>query len=186
MVGTSFGATAAIGFVGTTTNSDLQIQTNNNSSIYVKANGIVGVGTTTPGAQLDVNAATGNDPLHARGTPPGSAPNAFIVQNLTSGNAKSQFIFRDSTGANCYSFGNDQAGTGQQNFFIYNEKSTKFPLTIDSSDSVHTLDLVFANGIRATEDGSGLAFKNKSGTKIAVLDDEGNWHIKGKVVSDLT
>lgn len=46
-------------------------------------------------------------------------------------------------------------------------------------------DLVFENGIRATEDGSGLAFKSPTGTKLAVLDLQGNLHIKGKVLEDL-
>jgi hypothetical protein len=46
-------------------------------------------------------------------------------------------------------------------------------------------DLIFENGVRATEDGDGIAYYNPRGTKIARLDAEGNWHIKGKVISDL-
>jgi len=46
-------------------------------------------------------------------------------------------------------------------------------------------DLVFENGVRATEEGEGLAFVNPRGKKIAVLDDEGNFHIKGKIIQDL-
>jgi hypothetical protein len=42
-------------------------------------------------------------------------------------------------------------------------------------------DLVFENGMRATEDGAGLAFKNDAGEKIAVLDREGNFYVKGEV-----
>jgi len=42
-------------------------------------------------------------------------------------------------------------------------------------------DLVFENGIRASEDGSGLAFKNDAGEKIALLDREGNFYVKGEV-----
>jgi hypothetical protein len=50
---------------------------------------------------------------------------------------------------------------------------------------VQSGDLVFENGIRATEDGGGLAFKSPTGTRLAVLDLEGNLHIKGKVLEDL-
>ncbi len=47
-------------------------------------------------------------------------------------------------------------------------------------------DLVFENGGRVTEDETaGLAFKNPDGDKIAVLDWNGNFHIKGKIMQDL-
>jgi len=46
-------------------------------------------------------------------------------------------------------------------------------------------DLVFENGVKATEEGDGLAFINPKGSKIAVLDREGNLHIKGQVIQDL-
>lgn len=46
-------------------------------------------------------------------------------------------------------------------------------------------DLVFENGVKATEDGNGLAFTNAKGTKIARLDSKGNLHIKGRVIKDL-
>jgi hypothetical protein len=148
----------------------------------IYADGNVGVGTNAPAAGVDI-LVSGVDPIHARGTPGAGIPNSFIVQNLTSANAKSQFTFRDWTGANRWSFGNDAAGNNGQNFFIVDEVSGKIPLQIDSSDSVHTLDLVFANGIRATEDGGGLAFKNRAGKKIAVLDEEGNLYVRGQVRS---
>jgi len=45
-------------------------------------------------------------------------------------------------------------------------------------------DLVFENGLRATEEGDGLAFLNRQGRKIAVLDSEGNFRIKGKFIED--
>ena len=46
-------------------------------------------------------------------------------------------------------------------------------------------DMIYGNGVRSTEDGDGIAFYNPQGTKIAQLDANGNWHIKGKLISDL-
>jgi len=46
-------------------------------------------------------------------------------------------------------------------------------------------DLIFENGVKATEEGDGLAFVNPKGKKVAVLDSEGNFHIKGKIIQDL-
>jgi len=47
-------------------------------------------------------------------------------------------------------------------------------------------DLVFMNNFKVTEnEKSGLAFKNDAGEKIAVLDREGNLHIKGRIIQDL-
>jgi hypothetical protein len=46
-------------------------------------------------------------------------------------------------------------------------------------------DLVYENGVRSTEDGDGIAFYNPQGTKIALLDAQGNLHIKGKVIEGL-
>jgi len=46
-------------------------------------------------------------------------------------------------------------------------------------------DLVFENGVRTSEENDGLAFFNPTGTKIAILDSQGNFHIKGKIITDL-
>jgi len=49
-----------------------------------------------------------------------------------------------------------------------------------------TGDMKFANNYTVTEDEKeGLAFKNDAGEKIAVLDREGNFHIKGDLIKDL-
>jgi hypothetical protein len=48
-----------------------------------------------------------------------------------------------------------------------------------------TGDIVFENGVRATEEGEGLAFLNAKGNKVAVLDADGNLHIKGDIIKDL-
>ena len=47
-------------------------------------------------------------------------------------------------------------------------------------------DLTFENGVKATEEGRGLAFINDAGEKIAVLDHKGNLRIKGDVIKDPT
>ena len=47
-------------------------------------------------------------------------------------------------------------------------------------------DLTFENGVKATEEGRGLAFMNDAGEKIAVLDHKGNLRIKGDVIKDPT
>ncbi len=46
-------------------------------------------------------------------------------------------------------------------------------------------DLIFENGVKATEEGDGLAFLNPQGIKIAIIDGEGNLHIKGEIIQDL-
>jgi hypothetical protein len=46
-------------------------------------------------------------------------------------------------------------------------------------------DLVFENGVKTTEESDGLAFFNPRGTKIALLDSQGNLHIKGQIIKDL-
>jgi len=49
-----------------------------------------------------------------------------------------------------------------------------------------TGDITFANSFKVTEnDEAGLAFLNDGGEKIAVLDRQGNIHIKGKIIQDL-
>ena len=47
-----------------------------------------------------------------------------------------------------------------------------------------TGDIEFANGVKATEEGDGLAFVNQQGKKIAVLDSEGNLQVKGKITEN--
>jgi hypothetical protein len=46
-------------------------------------------------------------------------------------------------------------------------------------------DLVFENGVKTSEENDGLAFFNPKGTKIALLDSQGNFHIKGKIIKDI-
>jgi len=92
--------------------------------------------------------------------------------------------------------GVDASGVNNGEFFIgdvgtnVSGASTK-RLWIDNSGGVHipnliTGDIALANDFTVTEDQKhGIAFKNDAGEKIAVLDREGNLHIKGKVIEDL-
>jgi len=92
--------------------------------------------------------------------------------------------------------GVDASGVNNGEFFIgdvgtnVSGASTK-RLWIDNSGGVHipnliTGDITLANNFTVTEDEkTGLAFKNDAGEKIAVLDKDGNFHIKGKVLEDL-
>jgi hypothetical protein len=90
--------------------------------------------------------------------------------------------------------GVDATGVNNGEFFIgdvgdqVSGPSTK-RLWIDNSGQVHipnlgTGDINFANGVVATQEGDGLAFVNRKGKKIAVLDDEGNLQVKGKLTEN--
>ncbi|MEP7169009.1 MAG: bZIP transcription factor [Bacteroidota bacterium] len=46
---------AAANFIGSTNNVGLKLKTNNNTRMYIKASGEIGIGTTAPVAKLDVN-----------------------------------------------------------------------------------------------------------------------------------
>lgn len=68
----------------------------------------------------------------------------------------------------------------------YNCGDTKKRSSLVPAKTVKQGDLVFENGYCVSEDEkAGLAFKNDAGTKIAVLDRQGNLHIKGKIIQDL-
>ena len=51
--------------------------------------------------------------------------------------------------------------------------------------NVYSGDYNYENGWRTTEDSSGIAFLNSEGEKVASLDEQGNLHIKGKIIQDL-
>lgn len=121
--------------------------------------GNVGIGTTFPGYALQIVSGT-TGPLTAQSSPPGSAPNSFIVENLTPGNSKSQFTFK-ANGVNRWSFGNDAEGSGNQNFFIYDEIAASIRLFVDSGGKIgvgttnpqHTIDVVGDVGQTASAGG---------------------------------
>jgi len=48
-----------------------------------------------------------------------------------------------------------------------------------------TGDIEFSKAVKATEEGEEHAFVNQQGKKIAVLNSEGNFHIKGDLIKDL-
>ncbi len=53
------------------------------------------------------------------------------------------------------------------------------------AQTVTSGDLIFENGVKATEDGDGLAFLNREGMWIAILDSKGNLRIRGKLIQGL-
>ena len=92
--------------------------------------------------------------------------------------------------------GVDASGVNDGEFFIgdvgtnVSGESTR-RLWIDNSGGVHipnliTGDITLANDFTVTEDEkAGVAFKNDAGERIAALDREGNFHIKGDLIKDL-
>jgi len=216
VLGEALGSTIPIVARGNTTLQQWQKMDGFKTLSVVDKDGKLGIGTGTQkvAAMIHIiscmDPTTGHEfgPITASSSPgEGPWPNAFIVENTTPGNFKSQFTFRAS-GANKWSFGNDMNGNGGQNFFIWDEVAAATRLYIDSAGKVGlgttspaeklhvagkvkatefvTGDITFANGLKATEEGRGLAFLNDEGEKIAVLDYQGNLRIKGDVIKDPT
>ena len=96
---------------------------------------------------------------------------------------KTFYVGVDASGVNNGEFfigdvGTNVSGASTKRLWIENSGKVNIP-------NLGTGDIEFANGVRATEEGKGLAFLNDAGEKIAVLDREGNFHIRGKVLEDL-
>ena len=52
-------ANDSAGFVGTTSNSDFSIRTNNSTRVHIENSGLVGIGTTSPAKNLVINSSSG-------------------------------------------------------------------------------------------------------------------------------
>jgi len=90
----------------------------------------------------------------------------------------------ENANGNSWIFWNDRGSSLLQ--FQY-AASGQAPVThwyLTPTGQMHTQDIVLKNGLTFTEDGGGVAFKNDTGEKIAVLDRNGNFRVKGRVVQD--
>ena len=126
------------------------------------------------------------------------------LQAATSTPYRTFYVGVDATAQNNGEFFIGDAGTavsGDSTKRLIMDNSGNIVLPTDNTGSIGTADkrwslikgatvesgdLAFENSYRVTEDETdGLAFKNPEGDKIAVLDRQGNFHIKGKVMEDL-
>jgi hypothetical protein len=171
-------------------------------------NARLGVGTSSPAARLDVNgdillehAGTNSGAFMAKdtgGTPRnimfiGGDNNIYMVNDITNSSyiiqvhqqTKAQFgspLWLSARGTYTDFFmtsgGNVGIGTASPSDRLDVAGRVK-------ATGYDTGDITFANGIRATEQGKGLAFMNDAGEKIALLDRQGNLYVKGKVIEGL-
>jgi hypothetical protein len=154
---------------------------NPTQTMALSSSGYLGVGTTSPARSIHLK---GSNAVFRMDRDVNSA--AFILHRTSPGFGspwKTFYVGVDASGVNNGEFFIGDVGANVSG------PSTK-RLWIDNGGQVHipnlgTGDINFANGVVATEEGDGLAFVNRKGKKIAVLDDEGNFHIKGKVMEDL-
>jgi hypothetical protein len=163
----------------------------------IDKNGWLGLGTSAPARML-----------HLRGTNAvarmdrNDSPAFMLVRTSPNFNTVWKcFVFgAQATGVNNGSFyiadmGTNVGGAGTYRLFIDNTGNFGIGNTTPTvklhvsgrvkATGYDTGDITYANGIKTTEEGSGLAFLNDAGEKIAILDREGNFHIKGKFVEDL-
>jgi len=162
--------------------------------------GLAGIGTSSPARQLHVR---GNQAVSRMDRDVDSA--AFIFVRTAPGNFNTvwkSFMFgADASGVNNGRFvigdlGTAVSGTSVKRLVIDNTGrvgiGTESPAELlhvagnVKASGFITGDMKFANNYIVTEDErEGLAFKNEAGEKIAVLDRQGNFHIKGRFISDL-
>jgi len=130
---------------------------------------------------------------------------AFILVRTAAGDFntiwKTFYVGVDANGVNDGSFfigdvGTNVSGPSAKRLFIDNAGKVGIG-TETPAEKLHvagnvkatgfiTGDITFANGYRLTEDeGSGMLLLNRNGEKIAKFDEEGNLHIKGKIIQDL-
>jgi hypothetical protein len=95
----------------------------------------LGIGTASPQYALDVKGDSGANAICARfSTTTGGQgtlrSNTIILDNLDATNRKNKIVF-SANGFPCWAMGSDFAGTGGQNFFIYDELSTVQRLSLE-------------------------------------------------------
>lgn len=119
------GGNGAAVTVGTTNATDLTLETSNSARMTVTSAGNVGIGTTTPRAMLDVNAAiVGKD-----------VSNATTTINFQTGNMQytalncQAFVLHNMKGGGSYMFGVQGTTSGTCGFTAYSDAGTT-PLTV--------------------------------------------------------
>ena len=139
--------------------------------------GWIGIGTTSPQRSIQINDV--NPTMGFKESADGKGW-AFYSYGGDSWRMFEYFDSGWSTGADRFTIkrgGNVGIGTTSPTERLHVAGNVKCASIIPG-------DIVFANGVRATEDGTGLAFKNDAREKIAVLDRDGNFRVKGKLMQD--
>jgi len=164
----------------------------------INKDGSMGIGTSSPARQLHIR---GNQAVSRMDRDVDSA--AFIFVRTAPGNFnkvwKSFMFGADASGVNDGRFvigdlGTATSGVSTKRLVIDNTGRVGIG-TETPTEKLHvagnvkasgfiTGDIEFANGVKATEEGKGLAFLNDAGEKIAILDRNGNFRVKGRITED--
>ena len=170
-------------------------------SFVMTPSGNLGVGLSAPARQVHLQ---GNNAVFRMDRDANSS--AFILVRTAAGEFntiwKTFYVGVDASGVNNGSFFIGDVGTavsGPSTKRLYIDNAGNMGIGTEApSEKLHVVgkvratqgfvtgDITFANSFKVTEnDEAGLAFLNDGGEKIAVLDRQGNIHIKGKVIQDL-
>jgi len=170
-------------------------------SFVMTPSGNLGVGLSAPARQVHLQ---GNNAVFRMDRDANSS--AFILVRTAAGDFgtiwKTFYVGVDASGVNNGSFfigdvGTAVSGPSTKRLLIDNTGrvgiGTEAPTEqlhvvgkVRATQGFVTGDITFANSFKVTEnDEAGLAFLNDGGEKIAVLDRQGNIHIKGKIIQDL-
>jgi len=144
--------------------------------------GFVGIGTTSPARSVHL---VGDNACFRMDRNVDSSAFILVRTDPTFSTVwKTFYVGVNASGVNNGEFFIGDAGTAVSG-------ASTLRLWIDNGGTVHIPslsngDIKFANDFTVTEDkNDGLAFLNPEGQKIAMLDRQGNFHIKGKFMEDL-
>ena len=104
------------GFVGTTTNSDFGIRTNNSTRLHIENSGNVGIGTTTPYGKLNISTGTSGVTSNISSQLAGS----WSFANQSSGTAAPVLIGKSNTNVGALFIGatNNSNTSGDMHFNV--------------------------------------------------------------------